>query len=53
MAEGAQPYLEDMNCVGSGDHESCFDEIEMAATGINMLLNNGFQEAFALFDKYK
>ncbi|BFZ21000.1 hypothetical protein BsWGS_24039 [Bradybaena similaris] len=53
MAEGAQPYLEDMNCVASGDHESYFDEIEMAATGINMLLNNGFQEAFALFDKYK
>ncbi|CAG5134205.1 unnamed protein product, partial [Candidula unifasciata] len=53
MAEGPQPYLEDMNGIASGDHESCFDDVEMAATGINMLLNNGFQEAFALFDKYK
>lgn len=30
-----------------------FDDVETAMTGINMLLNNGFEEAFALFDKYK
>ena len=30
-----------------------FDDVEMAAAGINMLLNNGFEEAFHLFDKYK
>ena len=30
-----------------------FDDVEMAATGINMLLNDGFEEAFALFHKYK
>lgn len=30
-----------------------FDDVETAMTGINMLLNNGFDEAFVLFDKYK
>ena len=29
------------------------DEVEMAVSGINMLLNNGFDEAQALFIKYK
>jgi hypothetical protein len=33
--------------------EGSFDDVETAITGINMLLNNGFDEAFALFDKYK
>lgn len=33
--------------------EGSFDDVETAITGINMLLNNGFDEAFSLFDKYK
>ncbi|XP_076438121.1 tetratricopeptide repeat protein 39C-like [Babylonia areolata] len=36
------------------DEEECtFDEVETALTGINMLLNNGFDEAVVLFAKYK
>lgn len=53
MAEGPRPHLEDMNGASGDQDESTFDDVEMAATGINMLLNNGFEEAFALFDKYK
>lgn len=29
------------------------DDSELALSGIRMLLNNGFDEAQALFDKYK
>lgn len=29
------------------------DDSELALSGIKMLLNNGFEEAQALFDKYK
>jgi tetratricopeptide (TPR) repeat protein len=52
MAESAVSHLEDMNG-GDQDSDSYFDDVEMAMTGIDMLLNNGFDEAFALFDKYK
>ncbi|KAH9488246.1 Tetratricopeptide repeat protein 39C [Bulinus truncatus] len=45
--------MEDLNGAAGDADESSFDDIEMAATGINMLLNNGFDEAFALFEKYK
>ncbi|KAL8581309.1 hypothetical protein ACOMHN_034388 [Nucella lapillus] len=33
--------------------EASFDDVETSITGINMLLNNGFDEAFVLFEKYK
>ncbi|ESO96618.1 hypothetical protein LOTGIDRAFT_143837 [Lottia gigantea] len=36
-----------------GDDASLADDSEMALTGINMLLNNGYDEARALFEKYK
>ena len=35
------------------DEGQGFDDVELAATGINMLLNNGFEEAFQLFNKHK
>ncbi|XP_046377021.1 tetratricopeptide repeat protein 39C-like isoform X1 [Haliotis rufescens] len=44
--------IEDMN-VGEGEDPGLTDDAEMALTGINMLLNNGFDEAYALFEKYK
>lgn len=44
--------IEDMN-VGEGEDHGLTDDAEMALTGINMLLNNGFDEAYALFEKYK
>lgn len=49
MAQGSG--MEDLNSVDNG--EGSFDEVEMALTGINMMLNNGFDEASALFDKYR
>lgn len=36
-----------------GDDQMPFDDAEMALSGINMLLNNGFDEAMALFEKYR
>ncbi|XP_012937049.1 tetratricopeptide repeat protein 39C [Aplysia californica] len=45
--------IEDLNASAVAGPEDVFDDVEMASTGINMLLNNGFDEAFALFDKYK
>lgn len=53
MAEVNKLQMEDMNNAAGDHEESTFDDIEMACTGINMLLNNGFDEAFALFEKYK
>ncbi|CAL1537584.1 unnamed protein product [Lymnaea stagnalis] len=53
MAEGTKSQMEDLNGAAGDNDEPVFDDIEMARTGINMLLNNGFDEAFALFDKYK
>lgn len=49
----AAPHMEDFNSSTSGEGDDGFDDLEMASTGINMLLNNGFEESFALFDKYK
>ena len=50
MAEGSiSPST--LNSVDGED--ASFDDVETAITGINMLLNNGFEEAFLLFEKYK
>ncbi|XP_076457025.1 LOW QUALITY PROTEIN: tetratricopeptide repeat protein 39C-like [Babylonia areolata] len=50
MAEG----LKSPATLSSVDAEdTSFDDVETAITGINMLLNNGFDEAFVLFQKYK
>ncbi|KAL8570006.1 hypothetical protein ACOMHN_056438 [Nucella lapillus] len=35
------------------EEDSAFDDVEAALTGINMLLNNGFEDALLLFEKYK
>ena len=50
MAEGpnSSPTLSTVD----GEY-SVFDDVETAMTGINMFLNNGFDEAFVLFEKYK
>lgn len=50
MAEGSDS-LQNFNATDGED--AAFDDVEMAHTGINMLLNNGFEEAVALFEKYK
>ncbi|KAK7091387.1 tetratricopeptide repeat protein 39C-like isoform X2 [Littorina saxatilis] len=50
MAEGTETGAT-LNTVDGDD--AAFDDVETAMTGINMLLNNGFDEAFVLFDKYK
>ncbi|KAK0066384.1 tetratricopeptide repeat protein 39C [Biomphalaria pfeifferi] len=52
MTDSQTNQMEDLNGA-AGDADDSFDDIAMASTGINMLLNNGFDEAFALFDKYK
>ena len=36
-----------------GEESGSFDDAELALTGIKMLLNNGFEEARQLFEKYK
>ena len=43
----------DANSLSSESGVDSFEDVEMAAHGINMLLNNGFDDAFALFEKYK
>lgn len=48
---GSSDVSSTLNSVDGDDNN--FDDAETAVTGINMLLNNGFDEAFALFDKYK
>ena len=49
-----QPEMETIDDVTvAAEMGEAFDDVEMAATGINMLLNDGFEEAFALFHKYK
>lgn len=61
MAEGGcqyegsgPPQLENIDAAVSADETGeTFDDVKMALTGINMLLNDGFEEAFALFHKYK
>ncbi|KAK6186798.1 hypothetical protein SNE40_006069 [Patella caerulea] len=50
MADGIE--IEDMTSQ-DGDESGGIDESEMALTGMNMLLNSGYDEARALFDKYK
>ncbi|XP_052096836.1 tetratricopeptide repeat protein 39C-like [Mytilus californianus] len=47
--------MSDMTDMGSSESESVLgqDDSELALSGIRMLLNNGFEEAQALFDKYK
>ncbi|XP_041360682.1 tetratricopeptide repeat protein 39C-like [Gigantopelta aegis] len=46
---------DDLATVFSSDESTVLsqDDVEMAVSGINMLLNNGFDEAQALFCKYK
>ena len=36
-----------------GYEDEGFEESELALSGINMMLNNKFEEASALFKKYK
>ena len=36
-----------------GYEDEGFEEAELALSGINMMLNNNFDEASALFQKYK
>jgi len=48
----AKPEMEEMNSSESDD-TLAQDDSEMALTGMYMLLNNGFAEAQALFEKYR
>ncbi|KAK3087826.1 hypothetical protein FSP39_011165 [Pinctada imbricata] len=50
MAE--KEVITDLNSTES-DESGSFDDADMALTGIKMLLNNGFEEARKLFEKYK
>jgi len=53
MAE-AQDITEDLDSSNSVEIENeGFDEIKVAKDGINLMLNNNFEEAFQLFQKYK
>ena len=49
MAE--RGIIADMDSVESDDQ--LFDDTEMALTGMHMLLNNKFEEAQSLFEKYR
>jgi len=53
MAE-AQDITEDLDSSNSVEIENeGFDEIKFAKDGINLMLNNNFEDAFQLFQKYK
>jgi hypothetical protein len=49
----ANAVIPDMKSSDSEDTLAGLDESEMAFGGISMLLNNGFEEARVLFEKYK
>lgn len=49
----ANAVIPDMKSSDSEDTLAGLDESEIAFGGISMLLNNGFEEARVLFEKYK
>ncbi|KAK3583206.1 hypothetical protein CHS0354_025726 [Potamilus streckersoni] len=49
----AENSLNDTEVVLEGEDEVPFDDRELPLKGMHMLLNNGFDEAFELFKKYK